>query len=95
MGAGVELFVPAHIVTLCPLTVMLPVTMLGHVPLTAGILGPEPVVMTPLLLPPACASAEPPELPDDEVVDPELLPPPDALPDDDPLPPVDPELLAV
>jgi hypothetical protein len=49
----------------------------------------------PLLLPLACASAEPPELPDDEVVDPELLPPPDALPDDDPLPPVDPELLAV
>jgi hypothetical protein len=92
MGAGVALFVPAQIDTLCPLTVIVPVAMLGHVPLTAGILGPEPVVMTPLLLPPACASAEPPELPDDAAVEPELLPP-DALPDDDPLPPVDPELL--
>jgi hypothetical protein len=79
MGAGVDDLVPAQIETLCPDTVMVPVAIVGHVPLTAGILGPEPVVVIeplllplPLPLPPACASA-PPELDDDTWLEPELL----------------------
>lgn len=57
---------PAQIDTLCPETVMVPVASVGQVPLTAGIFGPAPLVVTePLLLPdtdpPSCLV--PPELP--------------------------------
>jgi hypothetical protein len=77
------------------MTVMVPVAIVGHVPETAGIIGPSPDVITvpPLLLPllllePASFLTVDPELDPEPEPDPELEP----VPPPEPLPPPDPEL---
>jgi hypothetical protein len=79
------------------MTVMVPVAIVGHVPETAGIIGPSPEVMTvpPLLLPllllePASFLTVDPELDPEPELDPD--PDPELKPPPEPLPPLDPEL---
>jgi hypothetical protein len=89
-------FVPTQSCTIWPAIVMVPVASVGQVPLTGGILGPAPLVITiaPLLLP---EPLEVPELP--ELFPPELLllvlvdwvPP--LVPGEPPLPELPPVLL--
>jgi hypothetical protein len=70
MGAGFSPLVPAEIETDWPRTMMLPVAIVGQVPITAGIVGsPEPTAVVPLLLP-----LLPPAPLSFLVVDPELDP---------------------
>lgn len=85
MGAGVAPFVPAQMLTDWPSTVMVPVAMVGQVPDTAGIVGPDPVVviepllLPPLPLPPLLLDA-PLLLPEPPLLDPELDPKPELEP---------------
>src|SRR3984957_5738426 len=106
MGAGFSPLVPALICTVCPMTVMLPVAIVGQVPEAAGIVGPSPDVVTvpdddppPSLLEPPDPDPLPdpvPEDPEPELVPLELVPPLPLPPWDPELPPCeDPELLAV